>query len=210
MAGMTADDAEPTEPPAFVPMRSEHTAFLASELWADMLRTDLLPWLTAQGDLGDDVLEIGPGPGLTTDILREMAARVTAIELDANLADALAGRLAGGNVEVLHGDATDTGMSADRFSSVTSFHMLHHVPSRDLQDALFAEACRVLRPGGMFLVADALDEDWLRQRHVEEGETFVPLDPATVSDRLREAGFADTDTMQNDYQLLVRARKAPA
>lgn len=71
-------------------MRAGHVAFLESDTWSDMLRSDLLPWLTANGDLGDDVLEIGPGPGRTTDLLRERAAHVTALELDASLADALA------------------------------------------------------------------------------------------------------------------------
>src|SRR4051794_3925383 len=138
----------------FVPMKSGHLAFLASDTWAEMLRADLLPWLIDNGDLRGDVLEIGPGPGRTTDLLRERAAHVTALELDASLANALAARLTGTNVEVVQGDGTDTGLQAGRFSSVTCFHMLHHMPTAELQDCLFAEAVRVLRPGGAFLVAD--------------------------------------------------------
>jgi 16S rRNA A1518/A1519 N6-dimethyltransferase RsmA/KsgA/DIM1 with predicted DNA glycosylase/AP lyase activity len=71
-----------------------------------MLRNDLLPWLVEVADLGDDVLEIGPGPGLTTDLLRQRAARVTAVEVDAELAAALAERFAGTNVEITQGDGT--------------------------------------------------------------------------------------------------------
>lgn len=70
----------------FVAMKPGHLAFLASDAWAQMLRSDLLPWLTHEADLGDDVLEIGPGPGRTTDLLRERAAHVTALELDERLA----------------------------------------------------------------------------------------------------------------------------
>jgi SAM-dependent methyltransferase len=193
----------------FVPMNAGHTAFLASDVWAEMLRSDLLPWLSTNGDLGDDVLEIGPGPGRTTDLLRERAGHVTALELDRSLADALAARLTGSNVEVVHGDGTDTGLEAGRFSSVTCFHMLHHMPTPELQDRLFAEVWRVLRPGGALLVADALDQDGVRLRHREEGETFVPLDPATVQDRLQRAGFAESAVEIGEYQILVRARKGP-
>jgi SAM-dependent methyltransferase len=193
----------------FVPMNATHLSFLASDTWAEMLRADLLPWLTDSGDLGDEVLEIGPGPGRTTDLLRERASSVTALELDASLADALAARLTGTNVEVRQGDGTDTGLQADRFSSVTCFHMLHHMPTVEMQDLLFAEVCRVLRPGGALLVADALDQDSVRARHREEGETFVPLDPATVQDRLCRAGFADASIDLGDYQILLRARKPP-
>jgi SAM-dependent methyltransferase len=194
---------------SFVAMKAGHLAFLASATWAQMLRADLLPWLTDNGDLGDDVLEIGPGPGRTTDLLRERAAHVTALELDASLAVALAARLTGSNVEVLQGDGTDTGLRADRFSSVTCFHVLHHMPTRELQDCLFAEVCRVLRPGGAFLVADALDQDAVRSRHEDEGETFIPLDPATIGDRLRDAGFAVAAIELGEYQILLRAKKSP-
>jgi SAM-dependent methyltransferase len=190
-------------------MSAGHVSFLASDTWAEMLRADLLPWLTNSGDLGDHVLEIGPGPGRTTDLLRERASRVTALELDVSLANALAERLTGSNVEVLQGDGTDTGLQADQFSSVTCFHMLHHMPTIEVQDLLFAEVWRVLRPGGGLLVADALDQDGVRTRHREEGETFVPLDPATVQDRLRHAGFAETKIDLGDYQILFRATKGP-
>jgi SAM-dependent methyltransferase len=191
----------------FVPMHEGHKAFLSSDRWAEMLQADLLPWLTANGDLGDDVLEIGPGPGRTTDLLRERAPRVTALELDASLAGALGARLSGSNVEVVQGDGTDTGLEANRFTSVTCFHMLHHMPTPELQDRLFAEACRVLRPGGALLVADALDEEGVRSRHRDEGETFVPLDPERVRDRLQRAGFADAAVELGDYQILLRAEK---
>ena len=49
---------------AIGPMNETHLQFLASPEWAKMLETDLLPWILEAGDLGDDVLEIGPGPGL--------------------------------------------------------------------------------------------------------------------------------------------------
>ena len=103
-----------------------------------MLESDLLPWVESVGDLGDDVLEVGPGPGLTTDLLRQRVARVTAVEVDELLAAALKERLAGTNVEVICADATATGLEPDRFSTVTSFSMLHHMPSAEHQDLLFA------------------------------------------------------------------------
>jgi len=209
MASRSSYPAEGNTPAEFVPMHADHLAFLASDGWAEMLQADLLPWLSANGDLGDDVLEIGPGPGRTTDLLRERAAHVTALELDRSLADALAARLTESNVDVVHGDGTDTGLEANRFSSVTCFHMLHHMPTTELQDRLFTEVCRVLRPGGSFLVADALDQDGVRTRHQEEGETFVPLDPVTIQDRLHRAGFAEAAIDLGEYQLLLRAQKAP-
>ena len=45
-------------------MNEGHLQFLASPEWKRMLERDLLPWLERSGDLGDDVLEVGPGPCL--------------------------------------------------------------------------------------------------------------------------------------------------
>ena len=119
-------------------MNEAHLKFLASDQWAEMLKTELLPWVEHVGDLGEDVLEIGPGPGRTTDLLRERAKRVTAVEMDAHLAGELRARLAGTNVEVITGDGTDTGLDSDRYSTVTAFSVLHHIRCRR----------RRVRPGG--------------------------------------------------------------
>jgi ubiquinone/menaquinone biosynthesis C-methylase UbiE len=98
-------------------------------------------------DLGDDVLEVGPGYGATTDVLRERVAKLTAVEIDPALAAVLADRLAGANVTVVEGDATALDFDDGRFTGATCFAMLHHVPTSELQDQLFAEVARVLRPG---------------------------------------------------------------
>src|SRR5580704_17729681 len=78
-----------------------HRQYLASAQWAQMLEDELMPWVEAAGDLGDHVLEIGPGPGLTTDLLRHRVSRVTAVEIDPSLGEPLRDRLSGTNVEVI-------------------------------------------------------------------------------------------------------------
>lgn len=52
-------------------------------------------WRLRDLDLGDEVLENGPGPGLTTDRIRQQVARLTAMEIDPALAAKLNDRLAG-------------------------------------------------------------------------------------------------------------------
>lgn len=189
-------------------MKTEHISFLASARWAEMLRRDLLPWLLANGDLGDDVLEIGPGPGLTTELLRELAPAVTLLEFDASLVAQLRARLADTRVDVVHADAAHAPFADERFSAVACFHMLHHVPSPAQQDAVFSEVARVLRPGGSFLCADPIDTEAMRAAHLAQGETFVPLDHSCLCERLQRAGFSQIDVRQADYQLLVRAIRA--
>ncbi len=186
-------------------MNDAHLQFLASPEWARMLETDLLPWVSQVADIGDDVLEVGPGPGLTTDLLRARAARVTAVEIDEALASALASRLQGSNVEVINADAANVELPSDRFSAAASFSMFHHIPTPEKQDDVFAEVHRLLQPGGVFIVSDSLDLDMIREFHVDD--VFVPLDPETLSDRLGAAGFDDVVIEPTDFELRFHARK---
>jgi SAM-dependent methyltransferase len=171
-----------------------------------MLRDDLLPWVEAAGDLGDDVLEIGPGPGLTTELLSARVSRLTALEIDPSLAAPLKERLAGTNVDVICVDATTSGLASDRFSAVTCFSMLHHMPTPEYQDRLFAEIGRMLRPGGILVGVDSLDIDLIRDGH--ENDTFVPVAPDTLGERFAAAGLGDPTIDVGDYQFRFTARKA--
>jgi len=182
-----------------------HLNYLASPEWAERLKTDLLPWVDSVGDLGDNVIEIGPGPGLTTDLVRPRVSALTAVELDDDLAASLTERLAGTNVHVLHADATHTGLPSGEFSTVFCFSMLHHMTSPASQDQLFAEVSRLLRPGGMFVGVDALDSDFMREAHIDD--TFVPVSVETVADRFAAAGLSDTLVEPADYQFRFRATK---
>src|SRR5438067_2807222 len=131
-------------------MNSEHLRLCSSAEWGKNVADVLFPWVLGERDLGADVLEVGPGPGLTTDLLRQRVKKLTAVEIDPSLAAPLAARLAGTNVEVVNADATDLPFDPGRFTAATSFTMLHHVPTVELQDKLFAEVARVLQPGGVF------------------------------------------------------------
>jgi ubiquinone/menaquinone biosynthesis C-methylase UbiE len=172
-------------------MNERHLQICASAEWAETVRNEILPWALGARDLGDDVLEVGPGPGQTTEVLRTRAPRLTAVEVDAGLATALAARMRGSNVEVVHADGTSLPFSSGRFSAATSFTMLHHVPSPDAQDQLLRELRRVLRPGGIVIGVDSIDSPEWRELHV--GDTCVPVDPGTLGARLEHAGFVDVE-----------------
>lgn len=146
-----------------------------------------VPWVLSDANLGQDVLELGPGPGITTDLVRLSAPRLTAIELDPKLADSLRDRLRGSNVDVVTGDATSMPFSDGQFSGGISFTMLHHVPSPQLQDKLLREVWRVLQPGAFFVGSDSMQSLFMRLIHI--GDTLVPINPDKFGVRLEAAGF---------------------
>jgi SAM-dependent methyltransferase len=187
-------------------MNEGHVTFLSSPAWAEALRTDLLPWLKGAADLGDDVLEIGPGPGLTTDLLLELTTKITAVEIDPLLAVELHTRLLASPVDVIHGDALTVDLPPGRFSAATCFTMLHHMESPEAQDQLFVRLHALLRPGAPLLGIDSLDSEEMRNNHIDD--VFVPVDPDTLTPRLEAAGYTDiTVGRLNERQLCFTARK---
>ncbi|MBI2760216.1 MAG: class I SAM-dependent methyltransferase [Chloroflexi bacterium] len=189
-------------------MNAEHLRLCSSAEWGTYIEDTLLPWVVGDADLGGHLLEVGPGPGLTTDLLRQRVQRVTAVEYDDALAAALETRLAGTNVQVVHGDATKLPMPNGSFTAAASFTMLHHVPSPELQDQLLAQVARVLQPGGLFVGVDSLDSPSFRRLH--EGDICVPINPLTFADRLERAGFVDIDLAVWSIGLRFSARAPKA
>jgi ubiquinone/menaquinone biosynthesis C-methylase UbiE len=187
-------------------MNERHLKICASAEWAETVKTEILPWAVGARELGNDVLEVGPGPGLTTDLLRRQVKNLTAVEVDAHLAAALRTRLAGSNVDVVHADATVLPFDARRFSAATCFTMLHHVPSVAQQDQLLSELRRVLRPGGVLVGVDSIENSEWRELHA--GDTCVPVDPETLAARLARAGFIDVEVERSSPEPARRFRFA--
>jgi SAM-dependent methyltransferase len=188
-------------------MNQLHQWLCRSDRWRSTV-AQRLPWAIGNTDLGPNVLEIGPGPGLTTDLLRTSVPRLTTLEIDATLASSLSSRLKGSNVQVIEGDATGMPFAESEFSGAVSFTMLHHVPSQELQDKVLAEVFRVLKPGGFFVGSDSLQNWFMRIIHI--GDTLVPLNPDTFGARLESAGFEVLDVQTNSQVFRFRARRPTA
>ncbi len=84
--------------------------------------------------------------------------------------------------------------------------MLHHVPTVELQDRLFAEVARVLQPGAPLVASDSLGSEELEAHH--EDDTYNPVDPSTLPARLTAAGFGDIEVRTNEFGWAVIARVA--
>jgi SAM-dependent methyltransferase len=83
--------------------------------------------------------------------------------------------------------------------------MLHHLPSTAAQDRLFAEAWRVLEPGGTFCGCDSRPN--LRWRLLHVLDTCTVLEPTTLYDRLVRAGFTDVRVDTTPRRTRFQARR---
>jgi len=186
-------------------MNRFHRWYCRTERWRRTVRDDLMPWVLRNVDLGDDVLEVGPGPGLTTDVLRSRVARVTALEIDPGLATALRDRTTGTAVVVVEGDGTAMPFADASFSGAVSCTMLHHVPAPALQDQLLAEVRRVLRPGAWFVGSDSTPSLPFRLAHLFD--TMVLVEPDGFGARLEAAGFEEVAIRTAPHTFRFRARR---
>ena len=185
-------------------MNSFHLQFCASPEWRQTVEETILPRALRDVDLGPTVLEIGPGPGFTTDVLMARVDHLTAVELDPDLAASLEARLAGTNVDVVLGDATSLPFPDDHFSGAASFHMLHHIAPDEEQKAVLAELARVLVPSGTLVAADGIENEATRAFH--EDDVYNPIDPEDLARWLDQAGFSAVEIAVYDLGWIGTAK----
>jgi SAM-dependent methyltransferase len=146
------------------------------------------------GPVGD----LGCGPGHVARYLHERGVRVTGIDLSAVMVEQ-ARRLNPG-IEFRHGDMLSLDVGDRAWGGLVAFYSIIHVPRPEIADAL-AEMKRVLRPGGLLLLAFHvgdetvhLDEWWGQPVSVR----FLFFRAEEVADFLRAAGFEVEETIERE------------
>lgn len=134
-------------------MNAAETALMNNPVRRAIQRRVEAPMLRRLGGTvtGEQVLEIGCGQGVGTEIILEQfgAAHVTAVDLDPAMVGLARRRLApyGDRVSLSVADAEHIEAPDDHFDAVFDFGIIHHIPD---WRAAVAEVRRVLRPGGRF------------------------------------------------------------
>lgn len=189
-------------------MNSIHNVICASGWWSRRVENELVPWGLDGVDLGDDVLDIGPGFGATTRVLARQLDALSVLELDERYCERLRSELGNGNgaVTVTQGDATQLPYPDGRFSAVVCFTMLHHIPTVALQDRAFAEIARVLRTEGTFAGTDSIGTGWLFKL-IHVGDTLNLIDPDALPGRLEAAGLMPREVKRGGRSFRWRAAK---
>jgi SAM-dependent methyltransferase len=186
-------------------MNAAHNMLCSSGWWGRKVKTKLVPWGVAGVDLAGEVLEVGPGFGATTRELAPLAGTLTVVEQDEGYCRRLRSTLHG-NVTVVHGDGTALPFEDGRFAAALCFTMLHHVPTRELQDRLLGEVARVLAPGGCFAGTDSLGTGTMFKL-IHIGDTMQLVDPDGLPARLVAAGLEQPRVDLVERSFRFRARK---
>jgi SAM-dependent methyltransferase len=167
----------------------EYAAHIYDELRHKPLDRELLDRLAARvGGLGP-ICDLGCGPGQVARYLHNHGARAFGVDLsDGMLAQA---RRLNPGLEFRQGDMLALSDPDETWGGAAAFYSLIHIP-RDRVSQALAELRRVLRPGGLLLVAVHCgqetvhrDEWWGHDVSVD----FIFFDPGELQRELSAAGF---------------------
>ena len=166
---------------------------------------------------GDRVLDLGAGSGtdaFCAAISVGPTGRVLGVDFtDAQIANArrLAERHGIENVRFVDASIDALPFDDASFDVVISNGVINLSP---VKDRVFAEAARVLRPGGRLAVADIVSDTPLREATRRNTELWAACIAGAIPstayvDELTAAGFAITETRPNDYRFITeRALRA--
>jgi len=166
----------------------------------------------AAGELAGPALDIGTGKGLCAVELARTGMNVVSVDVDVEEQEvaALVAEKAGvgGRIHFVHGNAAHLPYPDGYFGCAAMMDALHHL---DEPSPVFREMARVVKDGGLIIIAD-FDEkgfDLLSRVHRAEGHDH-PRTAATLifaQDELLRAGFqemARTTSCLHDVIVLLR------
>jgi SAM-dependent methyltransferase len=142
--------------------------------------------------------DLGCGPGQVARYLHERGAAVMGIDLSPAMVERAA-RLVPG-VEFRQGDMTALDLPDESLAGIAAFYSLIHIPREDLA-ATLAELRRVLRPGGLLLIAFHIGDETI---HLDEwwghpvSVDFNFLPSAEIITHLPAAGFDLEELIERD------------
>ncbi|MBZ5536892.1 MAG: methyltransferase domain-containing protein [Acidobacteriia bacterium] len=99
---------------------------------------------------GKVVLDLGCGEGYGSNLLAEVAERVTGIDLSAEAVEHARGHYSRENLDFKAGDCRKTGLPDQKFDLIVCFEIIEHIAEHE---ELLTEVRRVLKPEGVFVIS---------------------------------------------------------
>jgi SAM-dependent methyltransferase len=138
---------------------------------------------------GRPVLDIGCGPGHTTDYLCRLGLDAVGVDLSPEMVSLAAQKFPGSHFRV--GDFTSLEQESSSIAGILAFYCIVHLSEPQLKPA-FAELHRVLAAGGILMLSFHVGSEVIHaENFLESGRAldFVFFQPEIVEGALAGAGF---------------------
>ena len=166
-----------------------------------------------QGIKASNVVELGCGGGRNTAelIKRYPQAKITALDYSALSVEKTKeynkDMITAGRCFVIQGNVAGLPFEDGTFDLATAFETVYFWPGLE---HCFSEVCRVLKPGGSFMIcneSDGTDDTSLKYEKIIEGMKCYTIDE--LSSALKSAGFTEVESDRYDDKpwITVIARK---
>jgi len=177
---------------------AEYARHLFHELQGKPKDRELL--LRFAGEIGADgkVCDLGCGPGQIARFLSDAGVRVFGLDLSPEMI-AHARRL-NPDIEFREGNMLSLPLSDNALVGIAAFYAIVNIPAETLPLA-FREMARVLRPGGLLLLAFHIGGDVLRPEEMWGTRVeieFHHFQPQWIEQMLEQAGFRIEEVMERE------------
>lgn len=188
-------------------MNANHS-LCATQAWSEHMRDEVITYMAPHVDLGESMLEIGPGPGASTEWLRHDVKRLVPVELESRRRPASFGGTRGRTSRWWLG--TPPGPSIQRGPSTRSAASRCFImwrPPGFRTPSSPRPALGALRTSGVLVASDSLPSDGLHGFHVDD--TCNPIDPGSLIARLQAIGFDRITIVVADILKFIAHKPVP-
>jgi SAM-dependent methyltransferase len=176
----------------------EYARRIADELRRKPLDRQLLDRLVADIGSTGEICDMGCGPGHVARYLRDAGANVFGIDLSPKMLEEA--RRLNPDISFRHGDMLALDLPSATLAGIAAFYAIVNIPEQSLA-TIFAEMLRVLRPGGLLLLAFHAGREVLREERLWDipiSMNFYLFDPLAIRRQLQDAGFTIDDVIERE------------
>lgn len=176
----------------------EYVERLFNELEHKPLDRELLDRFAAEMETRGAVCEVGCGPGQVARYLHERGVKIFGLDLSPRMVEQA--RRLNPDIEFKEGNMLALDLADASLSGIVAFYAIVNLTREEVRAAL-REGCRVLKPGGLLLIAFHvgsevihLDEMWGKQVSID----FFFFETEEVKTDLQDAGFVVEATIERE------------
>ena len=179
-------------------LAEEYARRLFKELDEKPLDRELLNRLAKETDGRGDICDLGCGPGQIARYLRDQGANVFGLDLSPQMVQQA--RKMNPDIQFREGNMLALDLPDNSLAGVAAFYAIVNIP-KESQPQVFREVARVLRPGGVLLLAFHIGDEILREDELwghPISMDFFLLQPRNIQKQLEAAGLVIDEIIERE------------